>query len=658
VTISQVNNQNLTASFTFSPNIPKVGDTVTFDGSSSSGAPTGYSWDFGGGVIKSGAQVTFAFTTPGPHDVKLEVSKAGSCVGGFCTASTSQQVVVTGGPSLSAALSSDSCQGGFGALFCNAETGKEVTFTDASTGNVVSRTWDFGDGTTATGTPVKHTYTRPKSYSLTLTVSDGTTSASVVYTVLVTGTGPLTETMVLPWMGKAADGPLVQTSDLYLHNPSAAESIDVTLDFRQRGNIGNLPTVKRTIAPNATLFVADAVKTLFNLDNMTGFLLVTVDRGSVQPVLMSFNQTVRSGGEFGQTIPGFAQSDTGAAASTGNNQVQHLVGLNDDAERLAYFGFSNAGSSAATYTLRFVDKLGHAVGTGETLSLAPYGAKQFQVKEIRTRFGLTDQEDYRVVVESPRNTPLFPYGANVRLGSADPSFITVGGSAARIYLLGALSTPGMNNSIWRSDLVLANTSSQVVIADLSFTNVGPTSQATDVIHETLQPGETHRLADVIGTKWNIRNGVGVLTIDSDAPEGQFPVVQGESYENTNPAKRYGQTLPAMTDAQAADPGQGQYLVGLRQDAKYRTTFWLLNPSDQIGQYDVIFRNLDGVELGRLANVGLAPGKLRQLNEVQFPAGLNGAFTVQVVVKLGKGLAAAQVVNNVTNDPAYVQGETR
>src|SRR6185436_710319 len=151
-------------------------------------------------------------------------------------------------------------------------------------------------------------------------------------------------------------------------------------------------------------------------------------------------------------------------------------------------------------------------------------------------------------------------------------------------------------------------------------------QPTDVIHETLQPGETHRLADVIGTKWNIRNGVGVLTIDSNAPGDQFPVVQGESYENTNPAKRYGQTLPALTDAQAAGPGQGQYLVGLRQDAKYRTTFWLFNPSDQIGQYDVIFRNLDGVELGRLANVGLAPGKLRQLNQLQLPVCLSGAFT--------------------------------
>jgi hypothetical protein len=490
---------------------------------------------------------------------------------------------------------------------------------------------------------------------MTLTISDGTKFNNFARTIIVNGV--LTEAMLLPWIGKAADGPLLQSSDLYLHNPSA-ETLSVRLEFIQRGNAGSIPPVTRTIAPNATLFVSDIVKSLFSLDNMTGFLSVKIDQGNVQPVLISFNTTFRGGAEFGQTIPGFVQSNTGATSTTGNNQVQHLVGLNDNGERLAYFGFSNAADSPVTYTLRFFDGQGHAIGTGETLTLGRLGAKQFQSKEIRTRFGLTDQDDYRVVVETPRSSQLFPYGANVRLGSADPSFLTVGTGAARTYLLGALSTPGANNSVWRSDLVLANTGSQVVITDISFTNVGATSAPSDVIHETLQPGETRRLADVIGTKWNIRNGVGVLTIDSNAPGGQFPVIQGESYENTNPAKRYGQTLPGLTDAQAAGPGQGQYLVGLRQDTKYRTTFWMLNPGTQSGLYDVIFRNLEGVELGRLSNVGLGAGKLRQLNEAQFPAGLNGGFTVQILVKQGKGLAAAQVVNNVTNDPAYVQGETR
>lgn len=656
----------LAASFTVSPATPGAGQAVTFDASGSTGGPTVYSWDFGDGgkVTTNSATQTHTFASAGAFLVKLEVSKPSpSCPFGVCTASTSKQVAITGGPPpLVASLNSDSCQGSFGVFSCSAEAGKEVTFTDASTGNIVSRTWSFGDGATGTGATVKHTYRNAGNYVLTLTVSDGTVSDSITYNVGVTPGAVTTEAMVLPWIAKTVDGALVQSSDFYLHNPSSSESIDVTLEFRQRGRPeNNPPKATRTIAPNATLFASDVVKSMFGRENITGFIAVNVDRGSGQPVLVAFNTTFQDdGSEFGQTIPGYLLSNTGAAATTGNNQVQHLVGLNDNGERLAYFGLSNPTSNPATYRLRFFNSQGQEIGTGsQSITLSRHGFKQYQVKEIRSLFGVEDQDDYRVVVESARNTSLFPYGANLRLGSGDPAFVSVGSGAARVHLLGALSTPGANNSVWRSDLVLANTGSQVVIAEITFTNVGPVSTPTDVIRETLQPGETRRLDDVIGTKWNIRNGVGVLTIDSDAPGNQFPVIQGESYETTNPAKRYGQTLPALTDTQAAGPNQGQYLVGLRQDAKYRTTFWIFNPSNQAGQYDVVFRALDGRELGtRLTNVTLGPGKLRQFNQAQFPAGVGTGFTVQILVKQGKVLAAAQVVNNATNDPAYIQGETR
>ena len=37
------------------------------------------------------------------------------------------------------------------------------------------------------------------------------------------------------------------------------------------------------------------------------------------------------------------------------------------------------------------------------------------------------------------------------------------------------------------------------------------------------------------------------------------------------------------------------------------------------------------------------------------AGVQDGFTVQVEVNSGKVLSAAQVVNNVTNDPSYILG---
>lgn len=87
-----------------------------------------------------------------------------------------------------------------------------------------------------------------------------------------------------------------------------------------------------------------------------------------------------------------------------------------------------------------------------------------------------------------------------------------------------------------------------------FTPTGVTAQPTAPARLTLLPGETRRLTDVIGGQWGLQNTVGVLTLTSDAPGGVFPVVQGESYENSDPRRRFGQSMAAMTEAQAAGSG--------------------------------------------------------------------------------------------------------
>ena len=67
-----------------------------------------------------------------------------------------------------------------------------VHFTDTSTSSdldPLTREWDFGDGSTATGASVDHTYTHALNYVATLTVSDDLLSNSVSHTIHVTGHG-------------------------------------------------------------------------------------------------------------------------------------------------------------------------------------------------------------------------------------------------------------------------------------------------------------------------------------------------------------------------------------------------------------------------------------------------------------------------------------
>jgi len=88
---------------------------------------------------------------------------------------------------------------------------------------------------------------------------------------------------------------------------------------------------------------------------------------------------------------------------------------------------------------------------------------------------------------------------------------------------------------------------------------------------------------------------------------------------------------------------------------------MLNPSAAAGEYDVVYRGLNGAVLSTTRGVKIAAGQIREFAPSQHPfkkAGVPNGFTVEIVVKSGKALAAAQVVSTGTSDPAYIQGVAR
>ncbi len=661
------NPTTLKADYSYSPAAPISNQAVSFNGATSTGTPTGWTWDFGdGSSFGTGAQINHTFAAPGNYRVSLTVTKPGSCAPApFCENTLVKTVVVGTGEAALVPIFTTSavCTNEFGQKVCKANKGQAVTFSDMSQGTPTSWSWNFGDGESATGANVTHTYKKTGFFNMVLTIGRGSSTAATTWTFNIEGEPePVTSTTVLPWIAQSR-GTLEQSSDLYVHNPGTT-AMEIVLEFRKRGLPEvNPPKATRTIAPGATLYVADVLKELFDWENIVGFVTVTRTKGDADPVMTSFNTTIKDGSKFGQTVPGFALSPETAVPSTTGLRMQYLVGLNDNSEREAYFGITNPNGQPAKYRLKFFDALGRSIGTPSAdFQVSSYGLKQFQPAEIRSLFNLNTQDDYRVEVETISGGQIFPYGANVRTASDDPSFLGVGlSSKSKLYLIGALSTPGLNNTLWQTDVVLANTGSQVTLTDVTFTKAG-LNDPTTALKVTLQPGSTERLENLLASQWSIRDSVGVVTLTSDSPNSVFPIVQGESYDNSNPSKRFGQFMAAFTDEDAAGAGEAHYMVGLRQDADSRTTFWLFNPSNQQADYDIIYRALDGSELGRLSAIKLGAGKLRQFSPAQhaLPATgvAGGGFTVQVVVRAGKALTAAQVVNNRTNDPAYVQGQAQ
>ncbi|HEX2163415.1 MAG TPA: PKD domain-containing protein [Thermoanaerobaculia bacterium] len=168
--------------FSVAPTAPRVGQSITFNASATSGSVDGYSWSFGDGTTGIGQQVSHTYTAAGTYTVELSVGVAGCGISPTCFKSLSKSVVVVpdggGGdpdpdPDPGGGLAAD-----FTLTPAAPRPGEPVSFDGGpSTGSPVDFTWSFGDGGTASGRVVSHTFAAEGDYTVTLTVaSAGCTS--------------------------------------------------------------------------------------------------------------------------------------------------------------------------------------------------------------------------------------------------------------------------------------------------------------------------------------------------------------------------------------------------------------------------------------------------------------------------------------------------
>lgn len=130
--------------------------TVTFS-DTSSGAISGWAWDFGDGSSSTAASPTHVYGVPGKYNVSLIVTGPG----GQDTETRSGYVNVAY-PAPIADFNSDVVSG---------VAPLTVRFSDASSGAVSGWAWDFGDGNSSTEASPTHIYKAPGTYSVSLVVA-------------------------------------------------------------------------------------------------------------------------------------------------------------------------------------------------------------------------------------------------------------------------------------------------------------------------------------------------------------------------------------------------------------------------------------------------------------------------------------------------------
>jgi len=237
-----------TAAFTFSPASPDVGQTVTFNASTTTdeGVPCSnctFFWNFGGDGTATGLTATHAFSSGGSFVVTLTVTDAAG------STSTAQQTVTVSAPSIPTGLSVNPTTG----------TAKLAqTFTASATAAPNHRItsyqfiWGDGDSNTQNSPVIQHTYQQAGSFLLTLTVRDDLGQSATANQVITVSSG-LTATFTTSKSGTTV------TFDASGSSSQVASTItDYAWDFDGDGSYdtnGSNPIVSHDYGANGTFRV-------------------------------------------------------------------------------------------------------------------------------------------------------------------------------------------------------------------------------------------------------------------------------------------------------------------------------------------------------------------------------------------------------------------
>jgi len=193
------------ADFTGSPTSGCAPLTVDFT-DQSTGEIDSWSWDFGDGGTSTAQNPSHTYNSPGTYTVSLTVTGPG----GSDTETKTNYITVSAAPT--ADFVGDPTSG---------TAPLTVNFTDKSTGNPTSWSWDFGDGGTSTAQNPSHTYNSPGTYTVKLTATNscGSDTETKVDYITVSGSAPVADFVGDPTSGTA---PLtVQFTDQSSGNPTS-----------------------------------------------------------------------------------------------------------------------------------------------------------------------------------------------------------------------------------------------------------------------------------------------------------------------------------------------------------------------------------------------------------------------------------------------------
>jgi len=661
------------ASFTFAPASPTVGQTVQFT-DTSTGGPTGWTWDFGDGTFSSLRNPTKVFGGPATLTVRL------TAYNGFGSGTTTRSITVVPtsvnraptavGDAYSVASGSTLSVGAPGVLGNDTDPDGDALTASLATAPA--------SGTFSLQPSGAFVYTPAAGFagnvSFTYRASDGRGGVSGPATATIAVAASESERVVPVVLDAFGVGTSRFRSELVLANRGAsAATVELTYTAASALNATGSGTVGETLGAGRQLVLDDALAYLRTRGLQIPQAVPGASQGGTLRVRFRGLSSPGAGAVFARTTALLPEGRAGVAypgvdpAAWLTPTGQHVFGLRETAEARSNLALVNL-SSTADVGLRVTLQSGtsgdrRTYVLPDTVWLQPL--QWVQLGSILGKGGFTN--GWALVERVSGSGPFYAYGVFNDYGTNDGSFIDPIPVASGVPVRTVPVV--LELGIYSTQLILTNPTASTVAVQLDYVeSLAAAGVARQPGTDLLQPREQKMVEAIphlraLGVNVGPAGGSYAGSVTARFSVSAQPVNGFAGARTKSPGQpqgSYGVYYSGLAGEQAV-PSEA-WVFGLKQDGDTRTNVAVANAEtggSPIVLQAEVFDGETGLSRGGTGNVTLQPGQWFQWNQLLLDFGLRQGYARVFRVSGASPFLAYAVVNDGgtaragTNDGSYV-----
>jgi hypothetical protein len=431
-------------------------------------------------------------------------------------------------------------------------------------------------------------------------------------------------------------------TDLGIENSGDGQA-NPTLSYQPRE--GEAPErIAVELAPHETRNVSDAVLDLFRVSNSLGALRLDWSGGPSAGLRMTSRTYVRTDeGTLGQAAAAFPDSEDPRTSL-------FVTGLAQTELLRTSLGAVNDSDAFESFQIVLRSRSGYVVGESSVIGLAAKRQTQIAFSDLFPAMqGKGFTAEIRPLVGSAAP---FAYAAVVDNLSGDPTYYPAASPSSMLYLPGVARVTGLNGTFFSSDVSFANTGDDPATVEVAFLEHDRDNRSAPTAILSLGPHQTLQMDDALWTLFGRSETYGGLAVESD---DSSQIVVAERIYTDSGAGTVGQQVDAI-------PEEGLFeresILGLRQDADFRSNIGLFNPQPVEAWIGLTLRRSDGTKIAETAILVPPRGYLQRNLAVLFPdleQREGEAYTLTVDAGKLDVFAFATVIDNLSQDPTFSPG---